>query len=333
MPTHADVTALRPHQLTVNALDTFGGSASASFSLSVSPANKAPVAEHIPNHVCVMGEPFSFDVGFYFIDPDLGQLTFQVTGLPPGTGFQLTKEGIFQGKASLADLNNQPLTITAVAFDDHGLQTQASFHLTVMHSNRKVVAVPIPPMTGYTGEPFLVKMSQFFLDPDSDPITYTISGLPANTGVFFSSTTGTLEGMLNTADRNAQQPIQLKFTATDGRSPDFAEGTLYLTVDARNGPPSAFAVSDAFGMVGTPFYYDVSNSFLDPNDDPLFYTMYGLPVSTGLKIESSTGIISGTPKPMDCAGRQPATITITAKDPSGASASTSLRITLSLIHI
>lgn len=83
-----------------------------------------------------------------------------------------------------------------------------------------------------------------------------------------------------------------------------------------NTPPAGTTIPDAQASVGTAYTYDVGAYFSDADDDTLEFSATGLPAWAS--IDSVTGIISGTPAIGDVGS---SSITVTATDPSDASAS------------
>ena len=144
---------------------------------------------------------------------------------------------------------------------------------------------------------------------DSDPLTYTVSGLPP--GLSFNASTRVISGTPNTAGT-----YTVTYTANDGRG-GVGSTSFVITVHA-NIVPVAPAVSNLSGTTGTAFS-TVLGPFTDANLDTLTYTATGLP--PGLSFNASTRVISGTPT---TAGTY--TVTYTANDGMGGITSTSFQI-------
>ncbi len=97
---------------------------SATVSVQVTQANRAPVASAIPNQIATTGQAFSLDVASAFSDPDNQPLTYMATGLPDGltlTGSLITGTPTVLGMA----------TVTITATDPGTLTASTSFRLTV----------------------------------------------------------------------------------------------------------------------------------------------------------------------------------------------------------
>ena len=129
---------------------------------------------------------------------------------------------------------------------------------------------------------------------DGDALHYSADGLPA--GLSIDSTSGLVFGTLSVAG-NSMATV----TVNDGRASVSVSFTW--TVTESNTRPTLTIPSAQSHEVGEKIYLPVSAS--DADGDSLHYSANGLPA--GLSINSSTGIISGTP---GTAGNHTVTVTV-----------------------
>jgi VCBS repeat-containing protein len=150
-------------------------------------------------------------------------------------------------------------------------------------------------------------------DPNTgDSFTYAVKTQGAN-GSASVSTTGLVTYKPN-LNFNGTDSVTVTVTDSVGLSADV---TINVTVNAVNDPPVAVgSIAAQSATVGTAFGpLDVSGNFSDP-DSTLTYSLSGLPAGTGLTIDSSTGVITGTPTDADANAPQPIKVTVSATDGS-----------------
>lgn len=100
-----------------------------------------------------------------------------------------------------------------------------------------------------------------FSDPDNDPLTFSISGLPVGTGLSIKATTGIISGTPTQADADAS-PMNVTVIASDGQGGNNAQGSFALTItdlDLIEGYLSAFSVTqgasiDLYTSTSAPTY-------------------------------------------------------------------------------
>jgi phosphatidylserine/phosphatidylglycerophosphate/cardiolipin synthase-like enzyme len=147
-------------------------------------------------------------------------------------------------------------------------------------------------------------------------LTYTANGLPA--GLSISSSTGLISG---TPTTSGSYTTVVTATDTTGQA---AEAAFNWTVSGSSGSGNTVTVTNPgshTGTVGTAVSLQISASD-SASGQTLTYSATGLPA--GVSISSSTGLISGTPT---TAGTS--SVTVTAKDTTGASGSASFTWTIS----
>src|SRR5262249_34540920 len=156
-------------------------------------------------------------------------------------------------------------------------------------------------------------------DNDGGPLTYSATGLPSALSI--NASTGLVSGTIGST-ANIGSPYLVTVTATHGTASSSQTFYWWVMPLAINNPGNQRnAVLDAPTL---------PISATGPFAVPLTYTATGLP--TGLAINSSTGVISGTISQTADAG-SPYTTTVTVSDGRGASTSTSFTWTVTHIYM
>ena len=152
-----------------------------------------------------------------------------------------------------------------------------------------------------------------FTDGNFDPLTYTISGLPA--GLVFNAAASS-RVISGTATMPGAYAVTV--AANDGRG-GIASATFTLNVQANNAP-TAPAVANVSATAGTAFSLGLL-PFTDADYDVLTYTATGLP--PGLVFAPGSRVISGTPTTVGTW-----TVTYSANDGRGGVTSVAFSITV-----
>lgn len=122
--------------------------------------------------------------------------------------------------------------VTWTVRDAAGLSATAEQTVTVRTAPPLLVG-PLPDLEAVEGEAFSVNLGAAFADADST-LTYTLSALPAATGLSFERSTGVLAGVPTDADAKAA-PLALSVTARDETTA--VTGTFLLAITDRNNAP------------------------------------------------------------------------------------------------
>jgi hypothetical protein len=221
-----------------------------------------------------------------------GTPTYSATGLPTGLSIN-SSTGLISGTIGTAAHGSSPYTVTVTATDGTNSASQ-TFIWTV---KPRVSLVNPGPISNAAGD---VVSLQIQASTVGGTLTYSATGLPS--GLTINSTSGLISGTISTSAASAT-PYAVTVTANDGTST--SSQTFYWTVstvwipatsDQSNYDSDSVSLSEAAHYHGT---------------GTLSYSATGLP--TGLSINSSTGLISGTVGSTADTG-SPYTLTISATD-------------------
>ena len=272
--------------------------------------NRPPVASgSLPAQSMTAGDAVTVNVAAAFTDPDGDALTYTAISSNAGvasaalSGTNLTVTAVSAGVA----------TVTVTARDPAGLSAAASANITVMEPNRApVAAVAIaPPQTAVVGDTVRLDASPFFTDPDGDALTYSANS--TNTSV----ATVSVEGSVVVAAAVGVGSTTLTVTATD---PDGLTGSLSVPVAVEpNRPPEATVDSIPLQTIEERDSVTVraSSYFTDPNGDALTYA------AESSDAGGATVSVSGGSVTIRAVAIGTATLTVTAADPDGLTASLS----------
>jgi hypothetical protein len=252
-----------------------------------------------------------------FRDPDGDRLSYSLDGLPAQTGLSIDPDtGIISGTVSAADEAALPITLSARAFDGVRLRSGTITFNSGAANQPPVLDQEIADQTVTEGDTVSIDVSGSFSDPDGDALTFTQTGLPASMAI---SGAGVITGTPIAADVGTPT---VTVTATDPGGASVSD-TFTLTVNAANQSPVLdTAIGNQTATAGTATNINVSGSFSDPDGDMLTFTATGLPASLSI---STAGVISGTPAAADVGT---VSITVTATDPSAATAMDTFSLTV-----
>jgi hypothetical protein len=280
-----------PYTVTVTATDG-ANSGSATFTWLVDNGSN-PVVTPPANQTSKEGD--TVNVTVTATEGNSNPLTYSATGLPDGLSINPTT-GVISGTIDAGDSSSSPYTITVSATD--GLNTgNATFAWTIS----PVVTVTLPGnQTNTEGDS--VDLSITANDSLSKPLTYIATGLPAGLSIGLHS--GVITGTVGNNDVTAS-PYTVTVTVTDGTYTASTTFTWTIKPVVTVTAPANQTNTEGDTVSG------VTVTATDTKGSTLIYTAKGLP--SGLSINSSTGVISGTVDNGDAASG-PYTVTVTATD-------------------
>ena len=299
--------------ITVTAHDPDGLTAEQSFEVRVRRRNRAPrPAGTIPDQTAKEDGTTSVDVSPYFADPDGDALTYSANSSSTSTA----TVSVSGSTVSIAGESQGTAIITVTAEDIGGLTATQRFNVSIQEPNRAPQPVgTIPDQTVSTGGGVLVDISGYFTDPDGDDLGYSAtSSSTATAAVTVSGSTVTIRGRsagTATITVTAQDPGGL--TATQ-------RFEVTVTAVQNQAPQTVGTIPDAPVKLGEEISVDVEPYFTDPDGDDLTYS------ASSSDNTIATVEVSGSTVEVKGQAEGDATITVTARDPGGLTATQSFEI-------
>ncbi|WP_394063525.1 Ig-like domain-containing protein [Alcaligenes sp. WGS1538] len=339
--------------------DGEGGTAYATLTITVTGVNDAPVVlTPLPPSAGLDNAPLApIDTSVGFTDIDGDALTYTAAGLPSGLSID-PATGIISGtpdRSASQGGTGGVYTVTITASDGKGGSASQTVEITI--TNPAPAAAPDSNAVnagGTVGSNVIAGNGGAGRDTDPDGDELIVTGVTAGIvndigGVGSANVGSALTGLYGTltlnadgsytyaADQGAAARLPQGAIATDTFTYAISDGeggtayaTLTITVTGVNDAPVVLTpLPPSAGLDNAPLApIDTSVGFTDIDGDALTYTAAGLP--SGLSIDPATGIISGTPDRSASQGGTGGvyTVTITASDGKGGSASQIVEITI-----
>ena len=296
--------------VTVTATDPSGATGSTSFTWTVTNTSAntitfpAQSAKSSPIGLAI--SPTSFAAS----DNQLNQsLSYSATGLPAGLSISST------GKITGTPTTAGTTSVTVTATDLSGAQGAVTFNWTITVPPR----MSITPLSAYTFSPSttIPSIQVVASDGTANALSYAASGLPS--GLSISATTGIISG--KTGSTKTSYNVNVTVTDSTGGASATASATWKVVANTITVTKPSTQTT-LHSTTATPLQI-VAKDSQTVGAPTLSYSASGLP--TGLSISSSTGVISGK------AGTtaRSYSVSITVRDQSGASGTTSFTWTIS----
>ena len=155
-----------------------------------------------------------------------------------------------------------------------------------------------------------------FNEPDNQPLIYSLDGHPEPLSI--NPATGMISGPLTSV---MQGTYSITVTATDPLGASVS-GTFDLVVQMNNAPTPVGVIIPPLQSPGNTFSINTEDDFDEPDGQPLIYTLSGQPPL--VTIDPTSGVISGTALAVGTS-----TLTVTAMDPVGLSATQTFDLIIS----
>ena len=296
--------------VTVTARDPGGMTAEQRFGVTV--PNRAPRAVGtIAHRVVAAGSSVAVDVAANFNDPDGDALRYSATSTDRNratvavSGSVVTVSGVAGGTA----------TVTVTARDSAGLSARREFGVTVPNQAPDTAGT-IADRAVEINRSASLDVAPYFSDPDGDGLTHSAtSSNSTRAAVSVSGSTVTMRG------RRAVT-VTVTVTATD---PGGLSATLSFRVRVLQGnrtPRRVGTIPDAALADGNTLSRNVSSYFSDPDGDDLDYD------AASSNQEVATARVAGTTLTVAGVGEGDATVSVTATDPGGRSATQSFDVSV-----
>ena len=299
--------------VTVTATDTEGLTVAQDFAVTV--PNRGPVAVgSIPARTVQVDSVITLDITPYFRDPDGDTLVYAAStsdttvARPVTTGATVTVSAVARGEA----------TVTVTATDTEGLTATQSFAVTVPN-RAPVVTNRFSARSIPRGETKTLILASFFTDPDGDSLTMAaVSSVPRVVATTIADGVLTLEG-------RARGSAKVKVTASDPEGLS-AEQEFDVTVTRpprpNRSPRVTRTISSRRVTPGQSFSADLNAHFSDPDGDRLRFE------AASSDVDVATAAVSGRTLVVNATGVGNATVTVTAEDPDGESATIQFNVSV-----
>ena len=321
----------RTTTVSYTASDNEGGTSTTTLTITVTGTNDGPVSTVIADQAHTDSAVVNVNISGSFSDLDASDvLTFAASNLPPGLSLD-ANTGLISGTLASNASAGGPYSVTITATDPNGAITTQTFNWVVTN---------VPP-TAYddfdgTTENSLVAGNVLAndIDPDNDPLVVgAVNGVAGNVGAslagsnggFFTINSNGSYTFIPDTDfddlaAGETRSTTIRYTADDNNG-GAVEATLTVIVTGVNDSPSSTPIGTQVSNDSAVVTLDVSSHFSDPDaSDTFTFTATGLP--TGLSIDPTTGVITGTIA-SNASVSGPFSVTITGTDPSNVATSRS----------
>ncbi len=280
----------------------------------VGPGNTPTPVGQIPEQTVAAGSDGSLLVFGYFEDPNGDPLTYSAATDDPDiatasvSGARVTITGVATGQTTL--------TVTATDPDNHE-GTQSTVVTVVAPGQGPVSVATIPDQSVAVGQARAIPVANHFQDPDGGSLSFAASS--SNPDIATATASGSDITLTGVAEGRATVTV----TATDSDDLSVAQ-SISVTVEPGDRAPAPVGNLPGLSIEAASVdFFDAATYFSDPERDSLTYTAgTSNPAIATASARGSIVTVRGV-----SAGRT--TLTVTATDPSGLSASQSAEVDVS----
>ncbi len=278
---------------TVDAIDTF--------SWTVTNTNREPTFDqNLGDRTDAENAVISLDAGGTDLDGD--GLTYAASNLPAGLSID-TGTGLITGTIAFTAAPG-PYAVSVTIRDGATVDATDNFTWTVTNVNREPT-FDQNLLDRTDAENAVISLDAGATDPDSDPLTYAATNLPA--GLSINASTGLISGTI--AFTAAPGPHAVSITVRDGSTVDATDTFTWTVTNVNQEPTFDQNLSNRTDPEAAIISLDAGATDLD--GDPLTHEATNLP--PGLAISAATGLITGTIDANAAAG-SPYAVSITVRD-------------------
>ena len=304
--------------ITVTATDPGGLSVDQSFTVTVVQPNRAPTAVGtIPNQVLAFGgSAVTFNAKQYFSDPDGDALSFHSITHSNDAAISITGYGNWDVKITPNAAGTS--TVTLVVRDPSNLEASQSF--TVKVNKGPVASGTIPNGTAAIGgNAHTVDVSAYFTDANNDTLTYTFE---ADWSTPDTIATVTLSGSTLTVTPVSVGTVTITVTATDPQDQSATQTYTVNVTQPNRAPTTVGTIPDQkLKLGGSAVTISLGQYFNDEDGDTLSYVTTAANLSIVLPHAGAPGSVS-----LNALAVGSSSVTITASDPAGLSASQTFNV-------
>ncbi|MYB97144.1 MAG: hypothetical protein F4X60_01110 [Gemmatimonadetes bacterium] len=299
--------------ITVTARDPDGLTATQQVGVTVRPANRAPrPVRRIPSRRLAPGRTATINASRHFADPDDDALTYSASSSNSG----VARVSVSGATVRISAVGDGSSTVTVTARDPSGLTATQRASVRVQTNRAPQPAGTIPALELAPAETATVDASRYFNDPDGDVLAYTVAS--SDSSVAAISASGSVVTITAVADGSATITV----TAEDPDGLTATQDAGVTVARANRAPRPVGSIPPMTLDPGETAGIDASGYFTDPDGDGLTYTA----------VSSSPGVVTasvaGSIVTVGAVAAGSATITVTAHDPGGLTATQRTDITV-----
>ena len=297
--------AASPYTVTVT-VDDGAQSTSQTFTWSVNDVNRGPAISSPAAQAHAEADLVSLQLAA--TDADGDPLTYSATNLPSGLSINPTT-GLISGTLSYTAATVSPYSGT-VTVDDGALSATQPFTWAVSDTNGSPTLAPLAAQAHAEADTVWVQLAA--TDPDGDALTFAATNLPL--GLSLDATTGLISGTLSYTAA-AASPYSVTVTVDDGLL-STSESFTWTVSDTNRAPSLTPPPVQAHTEADT-----VSVQLAATDADADAFSFSATPLPSGLSLDATTGVISGTLS-YTAGAASPYSVTVTVDDGAGSTSQT-----------